>query len=70
MSEWISVEDRKPRDFRPVLIFLDGCIMTASYYCGAFVQDSAQAMLYDADPLGPIAEQPTHWMPLPEPPKE
>lgn len=69
MSEWISVKERLPEDLLPVLIALDSCVMVATYHCGRFVQDSSQAYLYEADPLGDISEQPTHWMPLPPPPE-
>lgn len=69
MSKWISVNDYLPDNLDAVLIFLDDCIMVATLDGSDFVQDSSQASLYGSEPLGPISKQPTHWMPLPEPPK-
>jgi hypothetical protein len=63
--KWISVEDRLPPDGQTVLIWSAGYIYQGWYektslICGDF---------YDKDTCL-IIENVTHWMPLPEPPKE
>lgn len=72
MSEWISVEERLPSDERSVLAYygfgFDGVpasdmrfMGTLSYFC------------FDPEPHWQHAGHGvvvTHWMPLPEPPKE
>lgn len=69
MSEWISVEDRLPEYDEEVLIF-DGRISAAIYtprdnecdgFMGEGLDSYGNAYFYD---------DVTHWMPLPEPPKE
>ena len=59
--KWISVEERLPGESVTVLVYRDGC-------CGV-------ARLLDAEPeimwtYTGFGGDPTHWMPLPEPPKE
>lgn len=60
--EWISVEDRLPDDAYPVLVCFgksSTSIIIGNYVNGGFYAKSNY-------PLTKI----THWMPLPEPPKE
>jgi uncharacterized protein YbgA (DUF1722 family) len=61
MSEWISVEKRKPYQGSEVLVLRDHHIrnkyMIAGYYSGCFYS------------LGKLIVNVTHWMPLPAPPK-
>lgn len=64
MAEWISVKDRLPDCAEPVLI---------SHSDG----DMRYISIADIDPCGMWSDQNyeiiytvTHWMPLPEPPKE
>ncbi len=54
--EWISVEDRLPEKYQPVIAYLPGII-----YSDQHVQ---MIKWWDADVV-----EVTHWMPLPEPPK-
>ncbi len=67
MSEWISVEDRLPEEIiEEIIVCRDkDCIasMAARYIGGEFITYGA----FGADmPF----KNPTHWMPLPEPPKK
>ena len=61
-QKWISVKDKLPELFNPVMIWdsletvVIGYLSDASWY----------AYCVDDDPLLEV----THWMPLPEPPKE
>lgn len=55
--QWISVDDRLPEQCKNVLAF-DGVIRDCYYEDGEFIA-------YDGNLI-----QPTHWMPLPEPPKK
>lgn len=59
--DWISVRDRLPEQEEYVAVYdaADGCVSVAYTFEGWWRTDG------DADP-----EQVTHWMPLPEPPKE
>lgn len=69
MSEWISVEDRLPEDLEPVLGYFKGhgcAVCTFDFSVEVFVNDGLQAHLSDSVPLDELAEQPTHWMPLPD----
>ena len=60
MSEWIGVNESLPRTHEVVLVFAEGEIQTA-------------CLNRDCDWQGFdykwIADEVTHWMPLPEPPK-
>lgn len=61
MSDWISVEDREPKDGDWILAF-DG-----SYHVAQFSNRYPMGNYrYDCDTYD---VKPTHWMPLPEPPK-
>lgn len=65
MSEWISVKDRLPEDRVPVLTYgRKGSIGIE------FVTDCSRTGhgIYFYARCGDY--KPTHWMPLPEPPKE
>lgn len=68
MSEWISVKDRLPNDYQAVIVSDGGepeFAIFYKYYYGygpTFVTPDC----YEEE----IIEGITHWMPLPEPPKE
>lgn len=67
-GKWISVTERLPEDGSDVLAYLkyanNSRIAAANYYKGTW-QDCVMGRLY-------LTEEGfvTHWMPLPEPPKE
>ena len=63
MSEWISVDDRLPEDYCMAIVFQDGAMRMVFW-------DTSEWTLPDM-PFGPspMCYEPTHWMPLPEPPK-
>lgn len=66
MSEWISIEDRLPKDtIEFVLVTRTGGVsqnstMEANYIDGEF-------HIWRMG-LNQVYKKPTHWMPLPEPP--
>ena len=66
MSEWISVDDRLPRTNESVI----GC-RKGKYVSNVFLNLEGEWL---QDGWGPmkktVFDDVTHWMPLPEPPKE
>jgi hypothetical protein len=58
-AEWINVKDRLPMGMTSVLMFIDGRGVMIGYY-----QPIDGLWSYDGWSPG------THWMPLPEPPKD
>ena len=67
MSEWISVKDAYPEDYESVLVNFDGGD------CAVMLLDYDDGMKWKEDtPYGwqPSREYPSHWMPLPSPPKD
>lgn len=81
MSEWVSVEKRKPEEGQKVLLLVVYQRMPGGVYCEDeimitggiedgewFVGD--QMLMWDfGHNLDFVEEDVTHWMPLPEPPK-
>jgi hypothetical protein len=63
MSEWISTKDRLPEIEQDALIYLDGYCFIARR-----VEDDRGWIGFNGYVLG--EDVPTHWMPLPDPPKE
>lgn len=59
-TKWISVKDRLPEDDDDVLILIYGKIIGVGYRINGKWKSIAKAK-------APVV---THWMPLPEPPKE
>ena len=73
MSEWISVKDRMPRYNETVLIYRPSMAepILADKYFGFYGEDEEWNegwVRYGKDLKG--NDIITHWMPLPEPPKE
>lgn len=65
MSEWISVEKKTPPGATRVLVFNEKCISIAEYDPEWFPKEP---WIFDELCIEPFP--PTHWMPLPEFPKE
>ena len=65
-SKWISVEERLPVEDETVIVCADdGCVYAAQYWGhGKWRRELIGCIRSDTDVT------PTHWMPLPEPPKE
>ena len=62
-SKWISVKDRLPKPGERVLVCV-GAVFEA------FIDDHGKWQRYYSAPLNDVLGEPTHWMPLPEPPRE
>ena len=72
-SEWISVAERLPKNYRPVLVACEG--LTIGGYAPIAIGSYGGGFwsLADADGTAYLTKYMrctvTHWMPLPEPPK-
>ena len=62
VGEWISVEDGLPEELGEVLVVLYGRVCIAWYHGREQFETGSGMICY--------AEEVTHWMPLPEAPKE
>lgn len=68
MSNWISIKDKLPKERTSVIISIKDVYCTPPYYhvvCGWLLNDCwvvGKHIYYN--------NEITHWMPLPEPPKE
>ena len=62
VQEWISVKDRLPETGERVLVCI-GAVFEA------FIDDGGKWQRYYSAPLNEVLGEPTHWMPLPQPPK-
>lgn len=76
---WVRCEERLPKDQSPVLVFVPPHEEYDDYYYGyvgmAYFTYSAKGGFWcgtDGNLYGAVGmiHSPTHWMPLPEPPKE
>lgn len=67
MAEWISVKNRLPDNNKPVLVFAHSVPFTAAY-----VTRRRKWVVIGQYRCSDLREGKTvtHWMPLPEPPKE
>ena len=82
MSEWINVEDRLPvKDWCNILVYCDGGNIEATkYHSDRLYFKYEKANCYSRKSYGKYSGhfmlchergyKITHWMPLPEPPKE
>lgn len=68
MADWISVKERLPEELTHVIVFMEA---TEQGVCVAFIEngkwldgESGHGIVFMQQELV------THWMPLPEPPKE
>lgn len=73
-SEWISVEDRLPETEDNVLAVLNGELCTMSYFNFNHDGEVIKVWGYSFDGITGDAiydddYEPTHWMPLPQPPQ-
>ena len=76
--EWISVSDRLPEVVLvlsgksgysdDVLVFIDGDVKIAHLWKSS--RDKIKWVIHQPDESWDVPEQITHWMPLPQPPKE
>lgn len=68
MNEWISVKDeRKPKFLERVLVCYCDDMAREGFYRDDF---DKWFIYYGFGGLGAVEVNATHWMPLPEPPKE
>ena len=65
MSEWVSVNERKPESYADVLAYVCGGGVTLAWYSAS--ADLWCATAYSANGRVKKGEV-THWMPLPDPP--
>lgn len=77
MSEWISIKDRLPEDQQRVLCHgkfaeegMDGLEEDRDYQIGLVTFCSAGYWEHDRGSFSAQLVKVTHWMPLPNPPKE
>ena len=67
--KWISVEERLPEEYNRVLaVDVDGYMMTGEII--RILDDRHRKTAYYCDNGYDSLSNVTHWMPLPEPPKE
>jgi len=70
--EWISVKDKLPQDCANILYYERQCGVFKGFYSGGWHTDEDNLGVngggYITDEVS--QELVTHWMPLPEPPKE
>lgn len=65
MDEWISVEERMPKPFVSVLVYMPGERPLPTVHEGFLAREGVwYANHFDRDP-----DEVTHWMPMPEPPE-
>lgn len=72
MSEWISVEGRRPQYGEPVLVVANGFVQSITFMRDGddHCQDWYEPFYFDRGDECKIPwDKVTHWMPLPEPPK-
>lgn len=66
MNNWISVKDKMPNEGEIVMTYGSGAANTQ--FCQAYYR--ANGFWQELDECGDfLDDSPTHWMPLPEPPR-
>ena len=68
--EWISVKDRLPDDLTSVLVYFYGAGFESGEQTFAVFSDNKFKVMDISNSLEDYTDIITHWMPLPEPPKE
>ena len=64
VPKWISVEERLPTELGEVMACVHGCVTIAWYGGNGGFETGSGAIFWAGDDIV------THWMPLPESPKE
>lgn len=64
---WISIEERKPKNDSEVIVFAPNCRVIGSILIGCYYNDTDSWTVYDFGE-SKLDEPVTHWMPLTEPP--
>jgi hypothetical protein len=68
-SKWIPVSERLPEEEGTYLVFTEsGCVTTARWYAERDMKNYRGEFIRHV--MGSFHRRATHWMPLPEPPKE
>lgn len=67
---WISVEERLPEESDGMVLFTNGKAVTSGYRNHMFRMSGEEGIYAPAIRKGGGYMRVTHWMPLPEPPKE
>lgn len=68
--DWISVKNRLPKKKKDVLMFFRGGNMAVGFWYSGDETVTFWAAYTDDGYYADCDCEPTHWMPLPEPPKE
>ena len=69
-NEWVSVEERLPKESDGMVLLTNGKIVISGYRNQLFGLDGEQGVFAPSIKRGGGYMQVTYWMPLPEPPKE
>lgn len=67
---WISVEERLPEESDGMVLFTNGKAVTSGYRNHMFRMSGEEGIYAPAIRKGGGYMRVTHWMPLPQPPKE
>lgn len=67
---WVSVNDKMPEEEQDVLLRFESGNMAVGWLCDSDEDMTFWCCYMDDDYYTDCDSTPTHWMPLPEPPKE